>query len=127
MECAPRETACTVGDIPVLDDGVPHPLAATLSDFSIFRRVVNGCLILRVTGELDLATVPLLDRALHATSEHVTIDARDLTFIDAHGIGALIAAHARTGVSVRHARPSCRRVFALCALGHLLDDGRPRS
>ena len=71
--------------------------------------------------------VALLDRALHTTSEHVTIDARDLTFIDAHGIGALIAAHARTGVSVRHARPGCRRVFALCALGHLLDDGPRRS
>jgi anti-anti-sigma regulatory factor len=68
----------------------------------------------------------LLERALQAAADHVTIDARDLTFIDAHALGALIAANTRTGVSVRHARPNCRRVFELCALDPLLDDGPSR-
>jgi anti-anti-sigma factor len=94
-----------------------------LSDFSIFLRVVNRRLIVRIAGELDLATVPLLERALQATADRVTIDARDLTFIDARALGVLVVASTRTGVSVRHARPGCRRVFELCALDHLLDDG----
>ncbi len=82
---------------------------------------------MRVVGELDLATIPSLERVLQATVDHVTIDARDLTFIDAHALGALVAASTRTGVSVRHARSNCRRVFQLCALDHLLDDGPSRS
>ncbi|HEX4530394.1 MAG TPA: STAS domain-containing protein [Acidimicrobiia bacterium] len=104
----------------MVDHAAPGPAAR---DFSIFLRVVNGRLIVRVVGELDLVTVPMLDRVLHAHPEHVTIDARDLTFIDAHALGVLVAANSRTGVSVRHARPHCRRVFVVCALGHLLDDG----
>jgi anti-anti-sigma factor len=92
----------------------------------MFLRVVNGRLVVRIVGELDLATAPMLEQALQATWDHVTIDARQLTFLDAHALGVLVAANTRVGVSVRHARPHCRRVFELCSLGHLLADGPSR-
>jgi anti-anti-sigma factor len=46
-------------------------------------------------GELDLATVPLLERAFHAVSrdkgvEIVVVDLRELTFMDSTGIHLLV-------------------------------------
>jgi anti-anti-sigma factor len=122
-----RQTARAVADGSVPLPAVAHRRDTTPADFSIFVRVVNGRLIVRIVGELDLATAPMLDRALQGTQGHVTIDARDLTFIDARALGVVVAANTRTGVSVRHARPHCRHVFELCALGHLLDDGPSRT
>jgi anti-anti-sigma factor len=126
MERAPRQTAHAIAGGRVSGSAAAHRRKTAPPDFSMFARVVNGRLVVRIVGELDLATAPILDQALQARSYHVTLDARDLTFIDAHALGVLVAANTRVGVSVRHARPHCRRVFELCSLGHLLDDGPSR-
>ena len=42
-----------------------------------------------VTGELDLATAPQLDRMLSRLSGDVIVDCRDVAFIDTAGFSAL--------------------------------------
>jgi anti-sigma B factor antagonist len=55
----------------------------------------DGASIVRVSGELDLSTVPRLEEALGEQVEQrsaVLIDLTDLKFIDSSGIGALMKA-----------------------------------
>jgi anti-sigma B factor antagonist len=78
-----------------------------------------------VRGELDLATAPQLDQALGALSGDVTVDCRDLTFVDSSALGVLLRAHHRLaehqhrlvieGLSAR-----CRRVFEVSGLDETL-------
>jgi anti-sigma B factor antagonist len=69
-------------------DGLLEPLALTVS--------VEGRLpaIARVSGELDLATVPLLTAALAEVDDgDVELDCSGLSFIDATGLRAFQIAH----------------------------------
>jgi anti-anti-sigma factor len=56
-------------------------------------------IVLRLKGELDLASVPLLQRELEAVdlkpASMVLLDLRELQFMDSTGLRAILAAHAR--------------------------------
>jgi anti-anti-sigma factor len=56
--------------------------------------------VLRLTGELDLASVPLLQRELEAVDLEpaalVLLDLRELQFMDSTGLRAVLDAHARS-------------------------------
>jgi anti-sigma B factor antagonist len=85
-------------------DGLLDPLALTVS--------VEGRLpaIARVSGELDLATVPLLTAALAEVDDgDVELDCSGLSFIDATGLRAFQIAHeacARRGCKLVLVDPS---------------------
>jgi anti-sigma B factor antagonist len=85
-------------------DGLLEPLALTVS--------VEGRLpaIARVSGELDLATVPLLTAALAEVDDgDVELDCSGLSFIDATGLRAFQIAHeacARRGCKLVLVDPS---------------------
>jgi anti-anti-sigma factor len=49
--------------------------------------------VVRVNGELDLATVPRLLSTLERLDGDVHVDCSGLEFIDAAGLGALVRAH----------------------------------
>ncbi len=51
--------------------------------------------VVRVAGELDLATVPDLDACLVALDDNVVVDLAGLTYIDSTGIAAIIRGHKR--------------------------------
>jgi anti-sigma B factor antagonist len=55
--------------------------------------------VLRLRGELDLASVPLLQRELEAVdlepAAMVLLDLRELHFMDSTGLRAILAAHSR--------------------------------
>jgi anti-anti-sigma factor len=56
--------------------------------------VVGGEGCLRLIGELDVAGVPTLRKALgEMDGEDIVLDCSGLTFIDCAGLGVLIAAH----------------------------------
>ncbi|SEG93489.1 anti-sigma B factor antagonist [Thermomonospora echinospora] len=60
----------------------------------------NGWVIIRATGELDLATAPrLLEHVTGLTEDHrcphVVLDLADLGFCDSTGLGTLITLHKR--------------------------------
>ena len=53
----------------------------------------GGAHVVHVSGELDLATAPLVEEALADVSgEILVIDLSDCTFLDSAGIRALVAA-----------------------------------
>ena len=89
----------------------------------------GGQVTLIVHGEIDLATVPrlteCLDDALHAGHGDVRVDLGDVDFIDAAGMGALVAAARRLhplgrALLVINVRPRLRRVLQAGMLGPLV-------
>jgi anti-sigma B factor antagonist len=76
---------------------------------------------LHLAGDLDIATAPALDDALHeavALAPLVVLDLRDLDFVDVAGVRAVAKARARARragrqVVVLRGSPSVDRVFSL--------------
>jgi anti-anti-sigma factor len=66
------------------------------SNFLVDRRADGGAITLTVTGELDLLSSPVLERALaDAEGDPVIVDLRGLEFMDSTGLHVLIQAHQR--------------------------------
>jgi anti-anti-sigma factor len=78
--------------------------------------------VLRVHGELDLATAPVLGRCLEAAQSggdpHIVLDLGDLAFTDSIGARLLIEAHRQAGLrrrrfSLRAVPRQAQRLFQL--------------
>lgn len=98
-------------------------------NFEIHESQVGHALRLRLTGELDLATVPVLEdrlTRLQATSSAVRLDLSELDFIDSTGIDLLvrIAGAARTnGWQLQiepDLAPNVKRVLALTGVERIV-------
>jgi anti-anti-sigma factor len=81
--------------------------------------------VIRLGGELDLATAPELDQLLNDTSGEIIVDLDELEFMDAQGLTVLSAADRRARqhgdrVIVVHASPLVQRMFRITGLEHLL-------
>ena len=63
----------------------------TSAEFSV--TVEGESLLVKVAGELDLATAPELDACLRPVRGDVAIDCSGLDFIDSSGIRSLVEAH----------------------------------
>lgn len=79
-----------------------------------------------VRGDLDLATAPRLQQALHGLDGDVTVDCRSLEFIDSTGLSVFVRAHHR--LAQQHGRlrieglsARCRRVFEISGLDQTLN------
>ncbi|GAB7109538.1 hypothetical protein JCM4814A_78520 [Streptomyces phaeofaciens JCM 4814] len=86
--------------------------------------------VVRVQGELDIATAPCLRQVLRSCAdrrEDITLDLRRLDFIDASGLRPVVAAHRRAArqgstFAVRGPSAAVRRVLTLTRLEGLVDD-----
>jgi anti-anti-sigma factor len=87
-------------------------------------------LVLRVDGEADLATAPVLGRALAAASrdEHarVVLDLASLRFIDAHCLGVISTARCLLGeqdraLVPRSPAPMVRHILTICEMDALIE------
>lgn len=90
-------------------------------------------LTLRLAGELDLETRPILGAALcDVDVEHLVLDLREVSFIDSVGLGLLVAAEKRQGMIggrlvVVVGSEQVRRLLALTGVGErleIVDQGR---
>ena len=76
--------------------------------------------VLRVVGELDVATAPQVRARLSAHRGPAILDLRDVTFIDSTGLRALLGATQGRGgpesVVLRAPSPAVRRLIELAAL-----------
>jgi anti-anti-sigma factor len=87
---------------------------------------LNGGHLVSVAGEIDMATAPRFAEALvQFATGSVTVDLSSVTFIDASGVRALIAAQRhierRQGrLVVRGVNPFTRRLFEMTDLDPLL-------
>ncbi len=85
--------------VPSPASGAVGPLAVA-PDFTCSWSRQSDAVWVRVTGELDIATVPTLERDLREAELHarlVVIDLRQLAFMDCSGVHALVSASARAG------------------------------
>jgi len=80
-------------------------------------------IVVRVVGEVDLCTIPILQAALDASLDqgpaYVVVDLAQMTFCSVRGLDLLtqigrIAAAAATGYAVAGVLPRINRVWALC-------------
>src|ERR687897_1398214 len=76
----------------------------------VFQRV-DGCVVLRLHGEMDLTSAPQIatDLRLLVEDDHVVGDLTGVSFMDSSGLNALIAGH-------NHAH-NCRTSFRIAGAG----------
>src|SRR3954447_6202561 len=91
----------------------------------------EGRTVIRVGGELDLATAPELDRVLSNANSEIIVDVADLEFMDAQGLSVLSIADRRarergSRVTVVHASPFMQQVFRTTGLERLLSGSDAR-
>ena len=79
----------------------------------VFLRL-DGCVVLRLQGEMDLANASELAANLRLLVEddHVVADLRSVSFMDSSGLNALIAGH-------NHAH-NCRTSFRIAGAGEVV-------
>lgn len=80
--------------------------------------------IVRVTGELDLASAEaaraVLDGSLGSDVQRVGLDLADLEFLDSSGLAVLLELAARVPVTIDAASPSVRRIIEVTGLDDVL-------
>ena len=92
--------------------------------------VVDGARIVRLVGELDIATGPQLAAVLDACDgTTICVDITGVTFVDSSGLAVLARAHRHAGdheaaLTVQNAAPNVRKVFEITNLDFLLDVDR---
>jgi anti-anti-sigma factor len=82
---------------------------ALAPQFDVSVQRVSTTAVVRVSGELDIATVPILADALHGldgSCDRVVLDLSGLTFIDSTGLTLAVGEHQRA------ANDGCELVLA---------------
>ena len=89
----------------------------------------DGGPVVRITGEIDLATAPQLQRGLEdlGTTGRVTVDMSAVDFMDSTGLATLLRHSVRMrddggSLAIIQASANVRRLFEFCCLDHLLTD-----
>jgi len=96
--------------------------------FAVVVTCGDGCRVVHVRGELDLAVAGQLTKQLcDLAGSDVVVDLSDLTFIDAAGLRALVTANHKVRshghqLTVRGAHGLVRRVFEVTRLAGLFED-----
>jgi anti-sigma B factor antagonist len=96
-------------------DGRHEPQGTTLE---CRTEVISNCTVIHVSGEVDLATAPILERALHsaiAASYPIIVNFAATRYIDSTGLRVVLQARGRHRQVVAAAglTPTLRRVFEL--------------
>lgn len=98
--------------------------------FNVTSEQQGDAAYLRVSGEIDIATAPLLDDQLRAAQSNgytgVVIDLEHVTFMDVSGLRSLLRAAEQARRSDKRfatvkTPPIVRRVFEITGSTHLLD------
>lgn len=100
---------------------------ALVGAFDGFIAHQDGCVVVVVSGEIDLAVttalVALTEQAL-AASPHVVFDMGGITFLDSSGLRVLAMAATRVAgigsVTLRNSPPMVTRVLHLAGLDELI-------
>ena len=96
---------------------------------SIASRGLEPGILIAVTGEIDLATAPIVEdelRRAEGSEDVIVLDLGGVTFMDSSGIRIVIAAELRQrerGASLRlaHVPPQVARLFDLAGIAEHLE------
>lgn len=100
-----------------------------MDSFSIHCAECDGVVVVRLSGELDVATAPLLrerfEALVAAGNCRFVLDLGDLSFLDASGLRVLVHAQQRAvqeagWVRLVRVRPMAQRVLRLVRLTQIL-------
>lgn len=103
----------------------PQPLLGTRVDER------DGVAVMALSGELDLATAPILRENLARLEESgpvtIKVDLREVTFIDSSGLKEFLEARSRAKdnghrLLLSGASPAAQRLFELTGTRFLLDE-----
>lgn len=96
--------------------------------FAVSGSHEDGTLVVRLVGELDVATAPDVAEFVQlevsaVQPQHLVVDVAEVGFVDSSGLAALLAV--RRGVPdgvlvVRRASPQLRRLLAITGVGDVL-------
>ncbi|SEG07481.1 stage II sporulation protein AA (anti-sigma F factor antagonist) [Thermomonospora echinospora] len=95
---------------------------------TVTTRGRDGCAVISLRGELDIASADDLRRGLHAArrahGDHLILDLDHLEFMDSHGLSVIVNCHkAVTGhgsLALTGARPIVRRTLQITGLDRRL-------
>jgi anti-anti-sigma factor len=110
-------------------DGDRDDQAVDRAGFEV--EVVDGApAVVALTGELDLATAPVLVEALERLAGDVVLDCAGLDFVDSSGLSVIVADHRRRvragrQLSLRRLSPAIYQTFEITGLHHELDLAPP--
>ncbi|MBV9197107.1 MAG: STAS domain-containing protein [Solirubrobacterales bacterium] len=86
-------------------DSIPGSHAAVDSDFNVETHHGEHATVVRVSGELDLATCPTLEaelaRAGTSSGPPLILDLREVSFMDSTGLSLMVRAQRRAAQSGR--------------------------
>jgi anti-anti-sigma factor len=90
--------------------------------FDVTRDEFADRIVVRVAGEIDMATAIELRSALSPDGGRpIVIDLTETTFMDSSGLNALVAAwHSGAVAAVRHPTPTVRRAIEIAGLDQVL-------
>ena len=100
-----------------------------MDEFGIDVSEQDGCVVVAVKGEVDLATAPALkSRLLELVSEgktEIVVDLTSTDFLDSTGLGAVVAAYKRVRAHEGHLRlvatsARVKRVFEITNLDRVV-------
>jgi anti-sigma B factor antagonist len=102
-----------------------------LEPATVHTQTLDQAPVVVVSGEIDMATAPMLERELTAAIEAgdgaVVLDLLDVTFFDSSGLRVAVVAHRELGEQGRRLAVVCdpeghvQRTFGLAGLADLLD------
>lgn len=100
-----------------------------MDDFGIDVSDFDGCTVVAVRGEVDLATAPALkNRLLELVADgriEIVVDLTNTEFLDSTGLGAVVAAYKRVRAHEGHLRlvatsARVKRVFEITNLDRVV-------
>jgi anti-anti-sigma factor len=112
-----------------LHRAVPSLAPGVAAHFTLGSHVAGDQAVVRVAGEIDLATAPQLEAhvssLIDAGARRLTIDLADTTFVDSNGIGVFLEAHKRLGccdgaLTLRSPRRNIRKMLQITGLDQLV-------
>jgi anti-sigma B factor antagonist len=111
--------------MPQLEEGLPFGSPEALNRLQISIEHQSHVVVVRLTGEVDIATGPELDQRLQAiaTGGHtdILIDLSEVEFMDSTGLGAIVRAQYSADdngrrLTLRHGSRQVQRLFEITGL-----------
>jgi anti-sigma B factor antagonist len=111
--------------MPQLEEGLPVGSAEVMNRLQISIEHQSDVVIVRLTGEVDVATAPELDQRLQEIATgghtHVVIDLSEVEFIDSTGLQSIVRAQYfadanRRRLTLRRGSPQVQRLFEITGL-----------
>jgi anti-anti-sigma factor len=92
-----------------------------MDGFSVTSERDNGHHVVRLIGELDMATAPILESTLDGIRGRVIFDCAELEYVDSSGLKIFVTAARNGGAKLRNVSDRLRRTLEITRLDSLCE------